>query len=49
MNVVINHISEDLDTTVKGMQTAITLFFADHGDPRDPLRGARVHLVARLP
>src|SRR5688572_5267788 len=26
MNVMINDISEDLDTTVKGVQTAITLF-----------------------
>src|SRR6185436_12743158 len=26
MNVIINDISEDLDTTVKGVQTAITLF-----------------------
>ena len=26
MNVMINDISEDLDTTVRGVQTAITLF-----------------------
>ena len=26
MNVMINDISEDLDTTVQGVQTAITLF-----------------------
>jgi predicted MFS family arabinose efflux permease len=26
MNVMINDISEDLDTTVKGVQTVITLF-----------------------
>jgi hypothetical protein len=26
MNVMINDISEDLNTTVKGVQTAITLF-----------------------
>jgi hypothetical protein len=26
MNVMINDISEDLDTTVKGVQTTITLF-----------------------
>jgi hypothetical protein len=27
MNVMINDMSQDLDTTVQGVQTAITLFF----------------------
>ena len=37
MNVMINDISDDLDTTVKGVQTAITLFLlimAVLDDPR---------------
>ena len=36
MNVMINDISKDLDTTVQGVQTAITLFFVGHGRPNDP-------------
>jgi hypothetical protein len=31
MNVMINDISHDLDTTVKGVQTAITLFLLASG------------------
>ena len=40
MNVMIADISDDLDTTVKGVQTAITLFLLDHGDPDDPVQQA---------
>ena len=40
MNVMITDISDDLNTTVKGVQTAITLVPADHGDPDDPVQQA---------
>src|SRR4029078_317771 len=36
MNAMINDISEDLDTTVKGVQTAITLFLLIMGIPMIP-------------
>jgi hypothetical protein len=36
MNVMITDISEDLDTTVKGVQTNDHPVLADHGDPDDP-------------
>ena len=40
MNVMITDISDDLNTDVKGVQTAITLFLLIDGDPDDPLQQA---------
>jgi hypothetical protein len=40
MNVAINSISKDLDTTIHGVQTAITLFSAVHGGADDPWQQA---------
>jgi hypothetical protein len=38
MNVMITDISDDLDTTVKGVQNRDHVVLADHGDPDDPLK-----------